>query len=113
VAAVKNINIAVAGKIFSPESPMTNHEVAAVFKEIADILKLKGEDWFKIRAYLKVIQVIEQLQEPVEKIVKEGRAREIPGVGDAIEKKLNELVATGKLAMLERLKSEFPEYKGV
>jgi DNA polymerase (family X) len=92
---------------------MTNHEIAEVFKEIADILQLKGEDWFKIRAYLKVIQSIEQLQEPVEKIVQEGRAREITGVGDAIEKKLNELIATGKLAMLERLKTEFPEYKGV
>jgi DNA polymerase (family X) len=113
VAAAKNINIAAAGKIFPRESLMTNHEIAAVFREIADILKLRGDDWFKIRAYLKVIQAIEQLQEPVEKLVKEGRAREITGVGDAIEKKLNELIATGKLAMLERLKSEFPEYKGV
>jgi DNA polymerase (family 10) len=92
---------------------VTNNEIIAVFREIADILKLKGEDWFKIRAYLKVIQSIEQIQEPVEDMVKEGRARDIPGVGDAIEKKLNELISTGRLAMLERLKSEFPEYKSV
>lgn len=90
---------------------MTNEEIAGVFREIADMLKLKGEDWFKIRAYIKVITSIEKLQEPVEKIVKEGRAREIPGVGEAIEKKLNELVATGKLTLHEKLKSEFPEYK--
>lgn len=91
---------------------MTNEEIARVFKEIADMLGLKGEDWFKIRAYLKVIQSISNLQEPVDKIVREGRAREIPGVGDAIEKKLNELVTTGKLTLHEKLKSEFPEYKG-
>ena len=91
---------------------MTNEEIARVFKEIADMLKLKGEDWFKIRAYLKVVQSIEQQQEQVEKMVKEGRAREIPGVGDAIEKKLNELAATGKITLHEKLKSEFPENKG-
>lgn len=91
---------------------MTNEEVARIFKEIADMLGLKGEDWFKIRAYLKVVQSINNLQEPVEKMVREGRSREISGVGDAIEKKLNELVATGKLTLHEKLKSEFPEYKG-
>jgi len=90
---------------------MTNEEIAGVFREIADMLKLKGEDWFKIRAYLKVITSIEQLQEPVETMVKEGRAREIHGVGEAIEKKLEELAATGKMTLHEKLKSEFPEYK--
>ena len=91
---------------------MTNQEIAKVFKEIADMLGLQGEDWFKIRAYLKVVQSIEELQEPVEKLAKEKRLREIPGVGDAIEKKINELVATGKLTLHEKLKSEFPEYQG-
>jgi DNA polymerase (family 10) len=91
---------------------MTNEQIAKVFKEIADMLGLQGEDWFKIRAYLKVVQSIEQLQEPVEKLAQEKRLREIPGVGDAIEKKINELVATGKLTLHEKLKSEFPEYKG-
>ena len=90
---------------------MTNEEIARVFKEIADMLKLKGEDWFKIRAYLRVVQSIEQQPEPVEKMVREGRVREIPGVGDAIDRKLNELVATGKLTIHEELKSEFPEYQ--
>ena len=90
---------------------MTNQEIVDVFKEIAGMLQLKGEDWFKIRAYLKVVQSIEQLQEPVERIVKEGRIREVPGVGEAIEKKISELVATGKLALHEKLKSDFPEYK--
>jgi DNA polymerase (family X) len=91
---------------------MTNEEIAAVFKDIADMLKLKGEDWFKIRAYLKVVQSIEQQPEPVETMVKEHRAREIPGVGDAIEKKLIELAETGKITLHEKLKSEFPEIKG-
>jgi DNA polymerase (family 10) len=91
---------------------MTNQEIARVFKEIADMLGLQGEDWFKIRAYLKVVQSIEQMQEPVEKMASEKRLREIPGVGDAIEKKIEELVTTGKLTLHEKLKAEFPDYKG-
>ena len=91
---------------------MTNEEIAKVFKEIADRLKLKGEDWFKIRAYLKVVQSIRLLNEPVEKMAEEKRLREIPGVGDAIEKKIDELIATGKLTLHEKLKTEFPDYKG-
>ena len=91
---------------------MTNQEIAKIFKEIADMLGLKGENWFKIRSYLKVVKSIENLTEPVEKMVAEGRTREIPGVGDAIEKKLQELAATGHISLHDRLKAEFPEYKG-
>ena len=91
---------------------MTNLQIAGVFKEIADMLGLKGEDWFKIRAYLKVVQSIEKLEEPVEKMANEKRLREIPGVGDTIEKKIYELLATGKIAAHENLKTEFPDYKG-
>lgn len=91
---------------------MTNEEIAAVFKEIADMLGLQGEDWFKIQAYLKVVKSIGELTEPVEKIAQEKRLREIPGVGEAIEKKIEELVTTGKLTLYEKLKTEFPEYKG-
>jgi DNA polymerase (family X) len=90
---------------------MTNQEVADIFRDVVEMLKLKGEDWFKIRAYIKAIQSIEKLSEPVEKIVKEGRAREIPGVGEAIEKKLHDLIETGTIPLYEKLKVEFPEYK--
>ena len=102
----RNISIVVAGDMLNE-----NQDIARLFKEIADMLQLKGEDWFKIRAYLKVVNSIEHLDEPVESIVREGRTREIPGVGDAIEKKLNELMETGKITLHEKLKSEFPDYR--
>jgi DNA polymerase (family X) len=90
---------------------MTNREIADVFREIVEMLKLKGEDWFKIRAYIKVIQSIDNLQEPVETMVRENRAREIPGVGEAIDQKLHDLIETGKIPLYEKLKAEFPEYE--
>jgi DNA polymerase (family 10) len=88
---------------------VTNLQISAIFIDIADMLTLKKENIFKIRAYEKVARSISELREPVEKLVAEGRLSEIPGAGAAIRKKLTELAATGKLAFYEKLKAEFPE----
>ena len=88
---------------------MKNSEIARVFEDIADFLELKGENQFKIRAYQKVVRAIEHLPVEVEQLVKEDRLKEIPGVGEAITKKITELVTTGKLDYYEKLKAEFPE----
>ena len=88
---------------------MTNSEIAAVFDDIAEMLKLKKENIFKIRAYQKVARAIEELPVDVEQLVAENRVKEIPGAGEAITKKITELVTTGKLGYYERLKAEFPE----
>jgi DNA polymerase (family 10) len=88
---------------------MNNKEVAKVFADIADLLELKGENPFKIRAYQKVVRSIEHLPVEVEQLVKEDRLKEIPGAGEAITKKINELITSGKLEYYEKLKAEFPE----
>jgi len=90
---------------------MTNAEIAAIFEDIAGMLQLKKENIFKIRAYEKVARAINELQEPVEKLAAEDRLKEIPGAGEAITKKIQEMAATGKLAYYEKLKAEFPERK--
>jgi len=86
-----------------------NSEIAKVFEDIADLLELKGENPFKIRAYQKAARSIEHLSVEVEQLVAEGKLREVPGVGEAITKKITELVTTGKLDYYEKLKAEFPE----
>ena len=88
---------------------MTNAEIAAVFENIAEMLKLKKDSIFKIRAYQKAARSIGELVVEIEQLVREDRLKEIPGVGEAIAKKLTELVTTGKLEYYEKLKSEFPE----
>ncbi len=88
---------------------MTNMEIAAVFIDIAEMLRLKKDNIFKIRAYEKVARAIRELTVPVEQLVAENRINEIPGAGEAITKKLTELVNTGKLEYYEKLKAEFPE----
>jgi DNA polymerase (family 10) len=91
---------------------MTNTEISSIFNDIVEMLKLKKDNIFKIRAYQKVARAIGELTEPVEKLVAENRLKEIPGAGEAITKKLTELVTTGKLAFYEKLKAEFPERAG-
>ncbi|MFC1909384.1 hypothetical protein ACFLXD_06015 [Chloroflexota bacterium] len=88
---------------------MKNAEIAAVFRDIADLLERKKENVFKIRAYRKVAGSIGELTVDVGWLVTEGRLKEIPGAGEAIAKKITELVTTGKLDYYERLKAEFTE----
>jgi len=87
---------------------MNNKEIAKVFQDIADLLELKGENPFKIRAYQRVVRSIEHLPVEVEQLVAEDKLEEVPGVGEAITKKITELVTTGKLDFYEKLKAEFP-----
>jgi DNA polymerase (family 10) len=88
---------------------MKNSEIAAIFEDIARRLLAKKENIFKIRAYQKVARAIESLPVPVEQMAKENRLDEIPGAGEAITKKLNELVNTGRLEYYEKLKAESPQ----
>jgi DNA polymerase (family 10) len=94
------------------EIGVDNAEIAQMFFNIAELLKLKKENIFKIRAYEKAAKAIVGLEEDVAKLAAEGKLREVPGVGEAINKKITELVTTGKLAYYERLKTEFPEKEG-
>jgi DNA polymerase (family 10) len=88
---------------------MNNAEIAVVFRDIADLLEKKKENWFKIQAYRKTADSIERLSVPVGQLVDEGRLKEISGVGEAITKKITELVTTGSLEYYEKLKAELRE----
>jgi len=91
---------------------LTNLEIAAVFREIADRLLEKKENWFKVRAYRRVAEEIEKQTAGLAQLATENRLREVPGVGDAIEKKIKELLTTGRLQFLEKLKAEAGEKTG-
>ena len=82
---------------------MKNQFVADTLYMIADLLDLKGDLFFKTRAYRMAAQTIEALDNDIETIVQQGRLESIPGIGEALAKKITELVQTGKLEYLERL----------
>jgi DNA polymerase (family 10) len=84
---------------------MDKEKVAEVLVEIGTLLELKGENPFKTRAYTNAARTIESLSEPLAKIVAENRLGEIKGIGEALTKKITELVTTGKLAYYDELKA--------
>lgn len=87
---------------------MTKDEVAAVLDSITQLLELKGENPFKIRAYQNASRALETYSGNLEVAAKEGRLTEIPGIGVAIAEKITLLVETGHLPYYEELKAEFP-----
>ena len=94
----------------TPVAPVINKGIAEVFRNMAALLEMKGDSIFKIRAYQKAARTIEELSFPLEGAVKDGmNLKSIPGIGDAISSKIQELIATGKVATYERLKAELPD----
>ena len=90
---------------------MTNQELADVFALVGDLLEIKGEIVYKTLAYRKAAESLSGLGRDVNDIWKEGGQKalmEIPGVGKAIAEKIDELLQTGKLEYLEKVKKEVP-----
>ena len=89
---------------------MKNADIATVFENIADLLELKGENRFKIRAYARAAETIRHLPEEMESMHEEGKDfKDVAGIGDAIAAKSMELITTGQLRYYEELKSQFPD----
>ncbi|MDI6895503.1 MAG: DNA polymerase/3'-5' exonuclease PolX [Bacillota bacterium] len=86
----------------------SNYQVAWLLEEIGDLLEIKGEDAFKVRAYRRAAQVLRGWAEEVAQVAAEERLTEIPGVGKALATKIEEILATGTCRALERLHQEVP-----
>jgi DNA polymerase (family 10) len=86
---------------------MDNDDIAAIFYEVADILDLQGVG-FKPQAYRRAARSLESLDEEVAKVAERGELKDIPGVGEAIAEKIEEVLRTGRLAYLEKLRAEVP-----
>src|SRR3989442_1813379 len=79
-----------------------------MLNRVADLLEIRGENFFKIRAYREAVRQLDNLTTEVEDMIKEGRLKDVPGIGEAIEKKIVEYVTTGQLEFLTRLEAEIP-----
>ena len=87
---------------------MNNRQLADTFTLIANLSEIKGEVIYVILAYCKASENLITLGREASEYWKEGKLRDIPGVGKAIAEKIDELLTTGKLEFLERLKQEVP-----
>ena len=86
---------------------MDNQAIARVFGEIADLLEIKGENLFKIRAYRNAADVIATCAEAVG-LMSDVQIRALSGVGKDLALKIREIVTTGQSAFHQELLAEFP-----
>jgi len=88
---------------------MDNREVAAVFDRIADLLEIQGEAVYRVNAYRRAAESIRSTSEQVVTLASAGRLQEIPGVGEAIASKIEELLSSGQMAFYDKLVAAVPE----
>jgi DNA polymerase (family 10) len=87
---------------------MTNKEIADVFSHIGDIMDILGENRFKVIAYRRAAENILHLGQDIRAYWQAGTLQEIPGIGQAIADKIDELLTTGDLEFYERLQEQVP-----
>ena len=90
-----------------PSDP-TNAEIADQLALFAALLELADASPFAVRAYSRAGELVRSVPTPVARLVREGRIRELRGIGPGIETKLRELVTTGEIAGLSALQAELP-----
>ena len=91
---------------------MTNSEIATIFGRIADLMELQRGDPFKIRSYRAASELLGELATPLAEMAATGgvaELRKLPGVGEAISKKIIDILETGTTKVYEELRAEIPE----
>ena len=91
----------------------SNAEIADRLSLFGALLELAETSPFAVRAYVRAAELIRSAPAPIAELVRQGRVRELRGIGSGIESKLRELVETGEIAELRELEAELePELVG-
>jgi DNA polymerase (family 10) len=89
--------------------PVVNATISAIFDEIADLLDIQGANPFRVRAYRNAARTVGDLGTDVKTLMEQGTAlTDIPGIGEDLANKINEILETGRCAFLEKQRKEVP-----
>ncbi len=89
---------------------LSNSEIADLFDQLADLLSLEGENPFRVRAYHNAARTIRsQVKSLAEMVTKGEDLTKLPGVGEAIAKKIEIVVRTGRLPQLDEVLKRTPK----
>ncbi len=89
---------------------MTNAEIAAVLGELADLLEFQGANPFRVRAYRQAARTVEACPESLaERHGDPARPlTDLPGIGADLAGKIDQLLDSGRIDLLEQLRAELP-----
>ena len=76
---------------------------------MADILEFLGDNPYRISAYRRSADVISNLSSDIEELVRTGKIKEVPGIGESTLEKIEEYLKTGTIRKYEELKAKVPE----
>lgn len=86
-----------------------NKEIARIFEKMADMLEFLGDNPYRINTYRRVAEVLSELGEDVEDLVRTGKIHQIHGIGESSIEKILEYLRTGKISLYEELRQKVPE----
>jgi DNA polymerase (family X) len=87
---------------------LNKDEIIRILEEIADLLELKGENPFKVRAYRNAARSLMNMEKDIKDVVREGQLTEYQGVGESLAEKISALVTKGRLPYYDKLKRSIP-----
>jgi len=90
-------------------APPHNQQIAALFRSIAELLATQRANPFRVRAYRRGADSLLALEEDVAEIAKRKALEDIEGVGKDLAEKIEEFLRTGKIQILETLKTPLPD----
>jgi DNA polymerase (family 10) len=89
--------------------PAHNADIAAIFDELGDLLELRRENPFRVRAYRRAAQVVRgQARELAEQLAAGFDPETLPGIGQDLATKIREIVASGRCRALDELRRQVP-----
>jgi Holliday junction resolvasome RuvABC DNA-binding subunit len=102
------LQVTIAGVEISGAA-LTNQEVAAILDEVGDLLEAQQAQPYRASAYHKAAATIRELPSPVADLVESGgdaALESLPAIGENLARRLLEILETGRLQLLERLRGE-------
>ena len=88
---------------------MQNPDIARLFDEVADLLEIKNENPFRVRAYRNAARIVRDYPRPLADEIRRGTdLTEIPGIGEDLAGRIQEIVTTGSLTLHRQLATQLP-----
>src|SRR6056297_3613333 len=87
---------------------MSNKEIAKTLAKFADLMAIKGENDFKIRAYTNAARKIESYADDISQLAAADNLKDIKGIGSGIAEAINQLLKEGMIEEMEAIKAELP-----
>ena len=89
--------------------PVHNKEITDKLTRVADLLDIKGENEFRIRAYRNAVRTLSGLSKSIAEMIDDGEdLSKLSGIGNSIAKKVKQIVKTGELKQLKKLEKKVP-----